>query len=754
MGASMTATLPTALRNYVNRIGAEELNFRRFMIRMWRGAYYTEKVLIRITEDGEVISSDREHAPTKEEAIAIKAAVQAANFPKATKVSVRKAREVEKDGAGGGGKASTWYPLIDRTDGQVAMVQERTVGKDGTKIFVPWTYFSDGVWRKMEPDGALPFWKPEKSRGLARIMVHEGAKAAAAADAIATDRKSTHPWAGELGAYEHWGIIGGALAPHRADYEELRREAPVEVVYVCDNDFPGKAVLQEFSRHYGGKMRGVMFDVRWPGGWDIADPMPEGLYEEGRYLGPSLDMLAKPATWATEQVFSGERGKPAVVLTRPFREEWVHSVIPEAYIHVENSDQVYNAAEFNNAVRPFSHVQETSRLIQTDAATKSVFLKYSPGKPSGIYVDTDTKRRYINTWMPTTIELEEGDAGPWLEFLERLVPGEGDRRELERWCATLIAMPERRMAYGLLLISETQGVGKGTLGEKILAPLVGMANVSFPAEKEIVDSAYNYWLSHKRLAVVHEIYAGHSAKAYNELKSVITDRFVTVNRKYMASYELENWVHVLACSNSRRALQLSMDDRRWFVPALTEEKATPKYWAGLNLWLYRRGGLGIVRSWARQYVAGKGGAVEEGTDAPWTSAKKDVVEEGYSAGMELVLNFLTRLREKMNGSRILIVDLDLQKMVRRCLYDDRNSDKLERPMTIRKVARGAGWHVADRPIPYGLGWGEGTASNKARLIASHEKDANADPRELDKEGVRPVRVSTLADEMGFRYSEM
>lgn len=744
-------TLPAALRNYIQRIGAEELNFRRFMIRTYRGAYYTEKVLIRITEDGEVFCSDKEHAPTKEEAIAIKAAVETANFPKATKVSARKAREAEKLG---GGKDSVWYPLFDRMSGQVVMVQERTRGKDGTKIFVPWTYFSDGQWRRMEPDGALPFWKPEKARGLARIMVHEGAKAAAAADRISVDRKSTHPWAGELAAYEHWGIIGGALAPHRADYESLRREAPVEVVYVCDNDFPGKAVLQEFSRHYGGKLRGVMFDVRWPGGWDIADAMPEGLYEEGRYLGPSLEMLAKPATWATEQVFSGERGKPAVVLTRPFREEWVHSVIPEAYIHVEHSDQVYNGSEFNNAVRPFSHVQETSRLVQTDAATKSVFLKYSPGKPSGIYVDADTKRRYINTWMPTTVEREDGDAGPWLEFVERLVPGEADRRELLRWCATLVALPSRRMAYGALLISETQGVGKGTLGEKILAPLVGMANVSFPAEKEIVDSAYNYWLSHKRLAVVHEIYAGHSAKAYNELKSVITDRFVTVNRKYMASYELENWVHVLACSNSRRALQLSMDDRRWFVPALTEEKATPKYWAGLNLWLYRRGGLGIVRQWAHEYVETEGGSVEEGTDAPWTGAKKDVVEEGYSPGMELVAAFLSRVREKMNGDRVVMVDADHVKLIRRCLYDDKSNDKLERPLTIRKVAKGAGWHVGTKPIPYSLGWGNGTPSQKARMIVSDPKDINADPRDLAAAGIRPLDVAALAEEFGFMYSKM
>jgi len=55
-----------------------------------------------------------------------------------------------------------------------------------------------------------------------------------------------------------------------------------------------------------------------------------------------------------------------------------------------------------------------------------------------------------------------------------------DRIELMRWCATLIARPDIKMNYGVLLISETQGVGKSTLGEKILAPLIGKLNASFP----------------------------------------------------------------------------------------------------------------------------------------------------------------------------------------------------------------------------------------------------------------------------------
>ena len=96
-------------------------------------------------------------------------------------------------------------------------------------------------------------------------------------------------------------------------------------------------------------------------------------------------------------------------------------------------------------------------------------------------------------------------------------------------------------------------------------PLIGDWNVSVPSEKEIVDSSFNSWIAHKRLAIVHEIYAGHSLTAYNRLKSVITDKEVRVNKKFIPEYEIEVAIHVFACSNSLRALKLDDTDRRWLV---------------------------------------------------------------------------------------------------------------------------------------------------------------------------------------------
>src|SRR6516225_5551922 len=57
-----------ALAAYIARVGAEQRNFRRFVIKLeGREHYHYDGVIIRITKEGAIECSDEEHAPTKEE---------------------------------------------------------------------------------------------------------------------------------------------------------------------------------------------------------------------------------------------------------------------------------------------------------------------------------------------------------------------------------------------------------------------------------------------------------------------------------------------------------------------------------------------------------------------------------------------------------------------------------------------------------------------------------------------------------------
>lgn len=740
-----------ALAAYIDRIGAEQLNFRRFMIKEHKGHYYTEKAIIKIERDGTIHSNKKEYAPTKEEAEQIKGALMSAEWPKAILASninsLLKLTKANKEDL---------FVFRSRKEKGIIMVQQRCTFKNGDKAYLPWTLFSDNEWRRMEPDGPLPFWKPEKTDETARtkIMIHEGAKAAAHVDWMinskdkeARELKATHPWADELDEYEHWGMIGGALAPHRADYSELWHEKPVEVVYICDNDWPGKAALKDVSKHWGGTLKGVLFDTNWPASFDLGDEFVSKtcpkLFDNGRYNGPSLTSKLLPATWATE-LMHNDNNKSVFVVRRVFREEWWHAVEPEVFIHIDQPNRLLGPMQFNNTVAPYSDVDDTARLLRKDHVGKAAILSYEPGHRPGLYGSKE-KGYYINTHVPSHIRKEKGDFAPWLHFMNFLFEDDNDRLEALRWCATLIGRPDIKMHYGMLLVSETQGVGKTTLAEKILQPLIGYENTSVPSEKEMTESQFNAWIAHKRLAIVSEIYAGHSSKAYDTLKAVITDRTISVNKKYTTSYTIENWCHIVASSNSMRALKISAEDRRWFVPKVTEYKQKWDYWEKFNHWLRYEGGLEKIKYWAEDVFLKENDPVKTGDAAPWSSIKQEMIDEGLSPGLQYVSNVLQMVKEEMNGANFYFPDVDMIELIKDKFYDGKNADKLERPLTVRKLAKNLGLFASKKRYAISE-WG--TRETNPKLICSNANLVDMSHEELQALAGGPLNLKDFLNKKG------
>ena len=732
-----------ALAFYIDRIGAEQLNFRTFMVKERSGNYYTERCLIKLKPDGTIECSKPELAPNAAEEAAIKSEFANKEFPRAvnaTNAQLQALIETQKI------RAENLYAIRDRHpkegEGTIIMVQQKIVFEDGSKAYLPWACFSDGEWRRMEPEGALPFWKPEKKQGT-KIAVHEGAKAARYCDWLinsedpeAKAEREKHPWIEGLSKYEHWGLLGGALAPHRANYSEIRRERPTEVLYICDNDDPGLEVASAFSEFYGGKLKYLSFDFDWPQSFDLADPMPEKFrsVKSGRWIGPAFEDMIKSATFATEKVPVEGSKKPAIVLRRIFSEEWFKSVKPEFYIHQDRPDDPLGPDEFNNEVRPFSHTKNTSELMKQTLVHKAKSLEYNPSKKVGVF--RRENKLYINTHIPPRIKPEKGDVGLFINYINGLIPIEKDRDELIRWCATLSEHPEIKMNYGVLLVSEMQGVGKSTLGEKILAPLVGIDNFVAPTEKTIVDSSFNSWIAHKRLALVNEIYAGNSNAASNKLKSVVTEKTITINKKFVDEYTIENWVHLICCSNSIRALKLDLDDRRWFVPRVSEEKRPNDFWIELNDWLKNEGGHAKIKWWLADWLVKNGGPVLEGAESPSSTLKEEMNYEQSSDGQKFIINLLDRIRAEVKGD-IILLDTDLVAAIRDHVHEGRATDRLEKPMTVRKLARKRLWFTGEKQIKF-RPWD--IRMNGPKIIANRPELASMTGPELHALGLKPLNV--------------
>jgi hypothetical protein len=327
---------PAALQTYLERIGAVARNHRSYVVQRegedGKNRYRRDLTTVRIRPDGtlsvrvlEPGPETEEHQPTAVEVEAIKAAILEGEADEKTRIPspltqtndnaelLRQSLDVAE---------SHWFVFRDASGTKdsrkpssvkfhtycrekVICCQQRIDNEDGTKDYIFWTYWHDGRWRPIEPDGKLPLWKPRKLTHQACIMIHEGGRAARYCDWLCNDDskeakelRKTHPWYEYLRCFEHWGWAGGALRPHGTDWKEVIDFKAHQIILVCDYDRPGMDASGPITKKFKGRKFFVAkFDARFPDRWDFAKPLPE--FEKG--IVPPFEDFVRPATWATEE---------------------------------------------------------------------------------------------------------------------------------------------------------------------------------------------------------------------------------------------------------------------------------------------------------------------------------------------------------------------------------------------------------------------------------------------------------------------
>jgi len=607
------------VRDYLNRVGAEMRSLRVAIVKSkYKNNYWRDIHRIKFDDSGNIKCSSAEVQPTEQEAGEIKLAFDNHELPTHIHPDFipplpKKISEVcERDRF-----------IFYNSKNQLIMMQTRRKNKQGDKVYIPWTFWSDKQWRACEPDGKLPLWGINQLTKHEVAFIHEGAKSAR--NALEFSKSSHHPWANHLRNAAHVGWIGGAMNVARTDWGTLKG---VQVAYiVADNDDAGHEAVRAISKNLKCITYLISFGRTFPTGFDLGDDFPEELFDDkGFYHGPSFHDCMGVATWMTD-VIKQEKGRPIIKLRRHAKSIW--SYIPDADVFVNEKmpELIYTRQVLDADLAKFSDTNKTSELIiKNQAHGNKRRLTYRPDKATGYIIDENRNSGAINTHRPGNIKPVKGDCSPWLEFMEYLVPDKNERHEVMRWCATLIAKPEIRINYALLMVSERQGIGKTTLGTFILAPLIGLHNVSFPSEIDIC-SQFNEWIANKRLAVVNEIYTGQSWKSYNLLKTSITDHQITVNKKFRAQYKIDNWCHIFACSNSLRPLKIDPNDRRWFYPELTNKSWPKQKFIEFREWLDGQG-LSIIYQWAIDFADDD--YIHSADIAPRTDSKELLIEDSLS----------------------------------------------------------------------------------------------------------------------------
>lgn len=537
------------------------------------------------------------------------------------------------------GKADDRFDFYN-ADGEPLMVQfMRRV--DGEKKFASVTYWDDGFRSWVSPPGSNPIYNVHLIKKLkcSTVFLHEGAKASRFAQEIADGKHPDHPWASEFANAVHLGWIGGALSADETDFSVLKALG-VKIVYIVpDADEPGENAVPQIAQ----QIDILTFKIDLLGfgdGFDMADPMPAKFFERGHYIGPSFQERRVLATWATDTkvvppaLDAKASAKPtSETYLRPgFHRQWFYSTEDGIHVNRHSPTDIFDDDHLNRELGPFSDTPKLSDKLRhsNKTAQRVRSIDIWPGQDR---VFVDEGKRHFNAWSKPEVAQVQGNVAIWHEFLAHFLPNEQERRYFLKWLYTLVARPEVRIGWGVLLQSGQTGTGKSTIG-KIATKLVGRANVSFPTHKD-VEGDFNGWAAFKKLAIFNEFYTGGSNfKISNQMKSCMTDDRMTYNEKFKVARQIRCFVEVLACSNSPRAIDLDDKDRRWFVPTVTEIKMEQDFWTRFHLWL-RSGGIEAINFEAHAH----GDYFAEGERPMRTAKHAEFVANSHSEIHSRILEF-------------------------------------------------------------------------------------------------------------------
>lgn len=229
---------------------------------------------------------------------------------------------------------------------------------------------------------------------------------------------------------------------------------------------------------------------------------------------------------------------------------------------------------------------EPTKKLRTKNICKAYdTMTYAPGEPKVISGNT------LNIWRPSSMIPRAGDPKPWLDLVGRLM-GDSTEHFLD-WCAYTAQNPEGKINHALLLYSQHQGVGKGTVVEP-LRRVVGTRNTSQIHGSQLTE-AFNGFLLRSKLLLVDELDLEDKQREYNRMKPMLASppETLSVNEKNLRRRDVQNRVAVILMTNNRFSLAIEEDDRRLYPIEITADSMTPADARSIWRW-YVEGGFETV----------------------------------------------------------------------------------------------------------------------------------------------------------------
>lgn len=223
-------------------------------------------------------------------------------------------------------------------------------------------------------------------------------------------------------------------------------------------------------------------------------------------------------------------------------------------------------------------------------------LCFRPELPGGEIVN-DGKRRYVNSYVPYEPALREGDPSKFLDHIARLLPDPGDRAKLLGYLASMTQNPGRKFQWWPV-VQGCEGNGKSLIG-MMMTYAMGQEYTHAPNSHAMARDGlkFNGWIYRKLLIVVEEIMLSHKRDFLDEIKPLVTNERIPVERKGAEQINFDNRANGILFTNHKDGVPVTVDTRRWAIFYCAQQHAedlardgmTETYFADLVDWIKGRG---------------------------------------------------------------------------------------------------------------------------------------------------------------------
>ena len=318
------------------------------------------------------------------------------------------------------------------------------------------------------------------------------------------------------------------------------------------------------------------------------------------------------------------------------------------------SGRYMNSTQFNGLYGG-KHFIITSTGKTTDEAWKAALrstvytvpkvdhIRFLPDRENYEIINDEMGRQGINTYIRPHIDSQQGDVSIWLDWINRILPNQGDQTILFEYLAHCVKYPGYKIPWAPM-IQSAEGIGK-TVFLEVMGQALGNMYIYMPNAEQLVASGskFNAWMRSKLMIMVNEIKVDERRELIEILKPMISDKRVEVQAKGADQDMEDNVSNWLFFSNYKDAIPISQNGRRYAIFYSALQTANDIIRAGMDdayfdrlySWLREGGGFQAVTYWLQNYPIACGAISKR---APKSSSYDEALRVSRSPMEMIIIN--------------------------------------------------------------------------------------------------------------------